>query len=1017
MDNKEEIKYEPQSIEEKWEKYWEEKKIFSPDLDKALKPFYNLMMFPYPSAEGLHVGNMYAFTGADVYGRFKRMQGNAVFEPIGLDGFGIHSENYALKVGTHPVEQSKKSEANFYRQLRLTGNAYDWIRTVETYNPNYYKWTQWIFTQLFKNGLAVRKKAPVNFCPSCKTVLSDEQVINGKCERCETVVEKGSLEQWFFKITDYAQRLLDNLEKIDWSEKVKIAQKNWIGRSEGARIEFEIENFKDKIEVFTTRPDTLFGVTFMVLAPENPLIEKILKQVEGKKKKEIEEYIDKAKKKTETDRIAEGKEKTGVFTGIYAINPVNNEKIPIWIADYVVMGYGTGAIMAVPAHYQRDFEFAKKYDLPIKQVILPVVVDTENPPRKGEENTQRNIVNCFLLHPKDEKIIALRSKKFPWLTPIVGGIENGEDAVAAGIREIKEETGYKNFKLIGRLPFVVQAEFFARHKNVNRKVISHMLIFKLENEEKDEVSSKENALHALEWVDIKDLGKLHPFSEKQFIAKWFENGDYAYTGEGLLINSPEFNDIASYTAKDSIIQFIKGKKEVHYHLRDWLISRQRYWGAPIPMIYCENCAGKGKSWFNTEEAKQLKINKKGLFVNLTSGNVAGWPARLASESVAGWYPVPDDQLPIELPYIKDFKPLGTGVSPLANHPDFYKTKCPECGSEAKRETDVSDTFLDSAWYFFRYTSTDIQNEAFDKKRVKNWLPVDMYIGGAEHAVLHLLYSRFMTMFLNDLGLIDFEEPYKKFYAHGLLIKEGAKMSKSRGNIINPDEYIQKYGSDTLRMYLMFLGPFDMGGDFYDSGIEGMARFVKRIWHLVVSRLSLVDLDVKDQRSLTNERLSFMHKTIKKVTEDIEALRYNTAIAALMEWYNFLSEELKTHPPAGGSKLKTEEAETFLKLLAPFAPFITEELYQKLNKENDKPFDSIHLQSWPKYDEKYLIKDQTTVVIQINGKRRGELKINSNQLSDRQQIEKTAAEQTKKHLEGKEIKKVVYVPGKIINFVI
>lgn len=748
-------KYNSSEIEKKWQEHWKKVGTYKVDLDKAKKPFYNLMMFPYPSAEGLHVGNMYAFTGSDIYGRFTRMKGMDVFEPIGLDGFGIHSENYALKVNKHPKEQAKVSEENFYRQLHMIGNTYDWDRAVETYDQDYYKWTQWVFIQLFKKGLAYRKKSPVNFCPKDLTVLADEQVIIGKCERCGSQVEKRDLEQWFFKITDYAERLLGNLATINWSEKVKIAQKNWIGKSEGLSIDF------DEIKVFTTRPETTDGATFLVLSPQHPYIERIKEKVDAKKGQEIEKYIEKAKLSK-----GEGKAKTGVFTGFYVRNPVTNKNIPVWIADYVLMEYGTGAIMAVPVEDERDKEFAKAH----KIEIIPT----------------------------------------------------------------------------------------------------------------------------------------------------------------------------SLSAKP------EGQQVINYHLRDWLISRQRYWGPPIPMISCPKC---------------------------------------------GWQPVPDDQLPVLLPDVKEWKPKGTGKSPLANIESFVNTTCPKCGGPATRETDVSDTFLDSAWYFFRYISTDDKKNAWTESRVKKWLPVHMYIGGAEHSVLHLLYSRFLTMVFKDMGLIDFEEPFTRFYAHGLLIKEGAKMSKSKGNVVVPDAYIKKYGADTLRTYLMFLGPFNQGGDFYDSGIEGVFKFLNRVYRLFS--------EVKTGGEISQIQLRKMHKTVKNVTEDMENLRYNTAIAKLMEWYNFLAKQ---------TSISKDEVLTFLKLLAPFAPHMTEELYSSYSK------DSIHLSNWPEFDTDLLKEDKATVIVQVNGKFRDSITVESSKIGDQKFVEGLAKEGKAKNY-IKDVKKVIYIEGKILNFVV
>ena len=795
--------YHPQDIEKKWQNKWWKEGIYEVDLDKAKKPFFNLMMFPYPSAEGLHVGNMYAFTGADIYGRFQRMQGNDVFEPIGLDGFGIHSENYALQIGEHPKKVAVRTEKTFYRQLHQIGNGFAWKNTLETYDPEYYQWTQWLFIQLFKAGLVERKKASVNWCPSCKTTLSDEQVIAGLCERCRTEVEKKELEQWFFKITQYAPKLLKNLEWIDWSERTKIAQRNWIGKSEGVEIKFAIYNSEFTIPTFTTRPDTIFGATFFVLAPESKWAEELTKP---KYKKQVTNYINQAKRKTEVQRLFTEKEKTGVFTGSYVINPATNKKIPVWVADYVVMGYGTGAIMGVPGHDQRDWKFAKEHKLPIVEVIS-------------------------------------------------GG-------------------------------------------NIKKA---------------------------------------------------------AYDGAGKLVNSGEFNGLSVEQGIKKITAWLKNKgvakKQTQYRLRDWCISRQRYWGPPIPMINCKKC---------------------------------------------GWQPVPEKELPVRLPYIENYQPKGVGKSPLAQAKDWVKTECPKCKGPAERETDVSDTFLDSAWYFFRYTSIDKKDRAFDKKRVEKWLPVDMYIGGHEHAVLHLMYARFLTMVFKDLGLIDFEEPFKRFYAHGLLISEGAKMSKSKGNLVIPDEYIKKFGADTLRCYLMFLGPFDQGGDFRDRGIAGMYRFFCRVWKIAQ----------KFSAKGGPEEKRVIHQTIKKVTEDIENLRYNTAIAAMMEYINFLYKE-KT--------VSQQAIETLALLLAPFAPHISEEIWSEVLKNKF----SVHQQKWPEYDSKLIKEEKMTIVIQVNGKLRGQVEVKSQKSKVKSQVVELAKKEKNvaEHLKKKKIKKVVFVSGRLINFVV
>ncbi len=872
--------YNPSEVEQKWQKVWVEHKTYSPDLKNARKPFYNLMMFPYPSAQGLHVGNMYAFTGSDLYGRFKRMQGFDVFQPIGLDGFGIHSENYAIKVGKHPKEQAKVSEANFYRQLASIGNGFDWEHKLETYDPNYYRWTQWIFIQLFKAGLAYRKKAPVNFCPSCKTVLADEQVVEAKCERCSSLVEKRDLEQWFFRITDYADRLLLGLDTIDWSEKVKVAQRAWIGRSEGAEIGFkvekvmpvgrQVEGVEEEIVVYTVFPETIYGVTYMVLAPEHPYVAQLTTPVQ---KSHVAQYLEQVKAKPELERTDITREKTGVFTGSYCINPVTEAKIPIWIADYVIGSYGTGAVMGVPGSDHRDFAFARKYDLPVIQVVAKAP-------------------NQIVEVDKEEKVLE----------------------------------------------------------------------------------------------------------------------------EGYLVNSGQFSglktpEIAREKIKDFLEEKKYGKRTNQYHLRDWLISRQRYWGPPIPMIYCEACASSGKSYLGTQDGGVIEIASQGPTLRAYD-----WDA-------AGWFPVPEDQLPVALPDVTDWRPEGSGTSPLANHPEFYQTTCPQCSSPARQETDVSDTFLDSAWYFLRYPSigsATSERALFDSEITKKWLPVHMYIGGAEHAVLHLLYSRFITMVFHDLKLIDFEEPFSRFYAHGLIIKDGVKMSKSKGNVVVPDEYIRKYGADTLRSYLMFTGPYSMGGDFRDSGVEGMSRFLNRVYKLVSSSKYQVLSMKGDNPSIPNTKYvirdtsldSVMHKTIKAVTHDMEALRYNTAIAHLMEYYNKLS--------SSNRQLSKIHLETLVLLLAPFAPHMAEELFQFLNskfKIQNSKFQSVHHQPWPSFDEALTVSDEVVIAVQINGKLRDTLRLRSGQAqSDVEELARSSP-RIQQYLSGKVVKKTIYVPGKIINFVV
>jgi leucyl-tRNA synthetase len=807
MNSNTEIKYDHTQIENKWRETWETRGDYTIDIDKAKNPFYNLMMFPYPSAEGLHVGNVYAFTGSDIYGRFMKLNGYDVFEPIGFDAFGMHSENFALKMGVHPAELVPKNIAHFRdNQLKKIGFMFDWERQVDTTTPEYYKWTQWIFVQLFKSGLAYRKEAFLNWCPSCMTVLAAEQVIGGECERCTTMVEQRKMLQWFFKITDYAQRLHDNLATIDWSEITKTAQKNWIGRSEGAEIDFEIDGIDEKLKVYTTRPDTIFGATYMVLAPEHPLVRNI---TSPEQKSSVDRYISAAIAKTEVERIDDAGKKSGVFTGGYALNPANGEKIPIWVADYVLIGYGTGAIMAVPAHDERDFEFATVFGIPIIEVI----------------------------------------------------------------------------------------------------------------------SSD---------------GKKHDLTE-------------AYTGEGVMINSGQFDGIGSLDAIGKITQWFAdrglGEKTVNFRLRDWCISRQRYWGPPIPVIHCEKCGPQS---------------------------------------------VPEEDLPVLLPEMKDFKPDGSGTSPLARNEEFINTTCPKCGGPGKRESDVMDNFLDSAWYFLRYPSADCDDVPFDKTRTDKWLPVDMYIGGNEHAVLHLLYTRFITMVLHDKGFIDFEEPFKKFRAHGLIIKDGAKMSKSRGNVVNPDSFIKQFGADCFRTYLMFLGPYTQGGDFQDKGIMGVRRFYDRIYRIIYSG------NLSDGISDDKNFLALRNKTVRDVTANIKKLEYNTAIAFMMELLNGITKN---------DTIYKSDIETLVKMTAPFAPHLTEEIWEMLG-HSTSVFDA----GWPEWDESKIALDTFPLVAQVNGKVRANMDAPSG-ISKEDAIEAAVTnENVMRFTDGKTIVKTIYVPGKLVNIV-
>jgi len=796
--------YDHSKAETKWRKFWEAKKLYKTDLQDSTKPkYYNLVMFPYPSGDKLHIGHWYSYAPADSWGRYMRMKGFNVFQPIGFDAFGLPAENYAIKTGVHPAQTTKTNIAYMRKQLKAMGAFWDWDAEVVTAEPDYYKWTQWVFLQLYKNGLVYRKTAPVNWCPSCKTVLANEQAQDGLCDRCDSEVTKKDLTQWFVNIKQYAQKLLD-YKGLDWPEKTRLMQENWIGRSEGSEVDFEIQGYDKKITVYTTRIDTLYGATYMVLAPEHELIEKIT-TIENKKS--VENYIKKTRKATDIERSAEDREKTGVFTGAYATNPVNGAKIPIWIADYVLVHYGTGAVMAVPAHDTRDFAFAKKYKLPIKEVISPI-----------------------------------------------------------------------NNSIKSTLPKA------------------------------------------------------------------------AFVDDGKLINSSEFGGTPSAQARLDITRFLdkKGlaKLKINYRLRDWLISRQRYWGAPIPIVYCDKC-----------------------------GEVA----------------VAEKDLPVKLPMDIDFTPKGDGKSPLNTSKKFVTTKCPTCGGPATRETDTMDTFVCSSWYFLRYPCSQLEGKPFEEKMLSKWLPVDMYIGGPEHACMHLLYARFIHKAMHDLGYVKASEPFKRLVHQGMITKNGAKMSKSKGNVVSPDEFVKMYGSDVFRMYLMFMGPFTQGGDWNDKGIVGIKRFVEKFWRAMTE-------EVKDGEKIAP---AIIHKTVKKVTEDIDAMHFNTAISALMALAN----------EASGKVLSKDQKQVATRLIAPLAPHLAEEIWSKVGGKG-----SVFEESWPTYDSAQIVDDEITIAIQVNGRLRGTILIPKDLGKEAVLARAKAEENVKKYLAGQVVKEI-YVPGKIVNLVV
>jgi leucyl-tRNA synthetase len=943
--------YDHSKIEKKWQKVWESKQPNKVKDDPKKKKFFGLIEFPYPSGDGLHVGHIRSNTAMDIIARKRRREGYNVLYPIGWDAFGLPTENYAIKTGIQPSVVTKNNTDIFRRQLKALGFSFDWSREINTTDPKYYKWTQWIFLQFLKKGLAYKKKMTINWCPKDLIGLANEEVIDGSCERCGTKVEQKEKEQWMLAITKYADRLDKDLDETDFLEKIKIQQRNWIGKSEGAEIEFPIKGSQKKIKVFTTRPDTLFGVTYVVLAPEHVFVDEFINQSENTI--EVAQYIKKVREKTDDERTNAKAEKTGVeLKGIKAINPANNEEVPVWIADYVLAEYGTGAVMAVPAHDERDWDFAKKYGLEIRDVVMPIRVDAGNPHRHGKETIERNAIHAIIKDPRTKKILCLKWKKQPWTTFVVGGVEGDEDIVEAARREVLEETGYRNLKFIKVLGGKVRSEFFAAHKDVNRIAYFNAIYFELENNERSDVSAEENDTHEVVWLDIKDIRKdTMQCGELDIWMHRLLSDNMASTESGFLINSAQFDGRGSETVKKEITEFVGGTWVTKFKLRDWIFSRQRYWGEPIPVVHCQKC---------------------------------------------GIVPVPEKELPIELPKVKNYAPTETGESPLALIEKWVNTKCPQCKGRARRETDTMPNWAGSSWYYLRYVDPKNKKAFADKKNLEYWTPVDWYNGGMEHTTLHLLYSRFWHKFLFDLGLVPTNEPYKKRTSHGLILAEGGeKMSKSKGNVINPDGIVKTVGADTLRIHEMFMGPFDQAIAWDTNTIAGSRRFIERVWKLFEKVRPDVAVNPKIETTI--------HKTIKKVTEDIEDMKFNTAISSMMIAVNELEKEVS---------ISKNDYSVLVGLLAPFAPHVAEELWVMLGNKT-----SVHASAWPVYDLTKLVDSIVTMMVQINGKMRGSIECSTDTADSEVQKMALNKPEIAKWTDGKSIKRVVVVKNKLINIVI
>ena len=969
-------KYSPREIESKWQKIWADgKSNKTPENPKRNKNKYILDMFPYPSGAGLHVGHVESYTATDIYSRYLRMKGFDVLHPQGFDAFGLPAENYAVKTGVHPRKTTEEAIETFKRQINSMGFSYDWEREVVSSDPKYYKWTQWLFLEFYKNGLAYKKKAKVNWCSKCQTVLANEQAEGGKCERCETEVIQKDLKQWFFKITDFIEDsevrtdvrtnvsttgLLSGLEKVDWPESTKLLQKNWIGKSEGATIKFLIsnseflnktqgsndQNSKKYLEVFTTRLDTIYGMTYAVVAPEHDFVTSLLKVKSQKSKvkdkiqnfevKNIDEiagYVEAAKRKTDVERM-EAKEKTGVeIRGVKVVNPMSGEEVPLYVADYVLSHYGTGAVMAVPAHDERDFEFAKKYNLPIVESVRGEIFVFIKKALKKISYSDNWYEDNIILDYLDKCIYEVN----------VSGASDKIKALDSKIdfNKILSNSKYSVKKSTPQMP---NGYYWSNLLN-NFYDDNYKLIIEPE----------------------KIINKcLKGGTVEKFINKFML--PYPFTDYGFLVNSGEYNDLTSKEAKEKMADWLEkeglGTRKVNYKLRDWLVSRQRYWGAPIPIIYCDKCASTGSAQ-------------------------------------DGMVPVPEKDLPVELPDDVDFRP--TGESPLKYSEKFQNVKCPKCGSDAKRESDTMDTFVCSSWYYLRYSDPKNEKEFASKENLKKWLPVDLYVGGAEHSVLHLLYSRFFTKVLHKLGYLDFDEPFLKLRHQGIILAEdGTKMSKSKGNVVNPDEVVEKFGADSLRMYEMFMGPLEDAKPWNTKGIVGIYRFLEKVWKLQ-GKITISKLDSSKSQKSNDKIQNLIHKSIKKTSQDIEKLRFNTAISQLMILTNEMEKE---------RELRVTDYELLVTLLAPFAPHICEELWEKLGHK-----ESIFNESWPEYDEELAKDEEIDLVVQVNGKLRDTIKVPAEIQEEEAKEKALSSEKIKKYIGKNKIKKIIFVSGRLINLVI
>jgi leucyl-tRNA synthetase len=969
-------RYNPSDIEQKWQDKWDKDGTYEVDLNDHTKPkYFGFSMLPGITGAGLHIGHGRTYQFSDIKVRAKRQQGFNAYNPIGWDSFGLPVENYAIKLGKTPRVAHDEAKVHFTKQLKRLGYSYDWSKEISTADPQYYRWTQWIFNQLLKHGLAYQKESPQWWCETDQTVLANEQVEGGKCWRCGNPVVKRNLKQWFFKITEYADEMLEATDDLNWTDMVKTMQKNWIGKSQGAEIDFRIDGQDETITVFSTRPDTLFGATFLVISPEHALTSQLMNDDTGET---VEAYVAEAARKSEIERMNETREKTGVFTGSYAINPATGEKIPIWIADYVLAGYGTGAIMAVPAHDERDYAFADAFGLPIHDVVAQDF---------GEKLSDIQEVEGVVVigyDPNTKKFMGLKNGTHEWL--VGGGRENGETFEQAAYRELREEAGFVDVETMVPLGAPIYSYYYNSIKDSNRRSLGHTFLAIIDSSLQGPQAQEAHEDFTVIWDNADSLKELVAKNTGGGVDHWLEALERAkeaakaydegksyqaqlYHGEGVLINSGVFDGMPTSEAREEIVAWLEqqgtGRAKVTYKMRDWLISRQRYWGAPIPIIHCPD---------------------------------------------HGAVPVPDDQLPVILPDVEDYKPKDGNISALAGVADWVNTTCPVCDGPAKRETDTMDGYACSSWYFLRYIDPFNDTQAWNPENEAHWGPVDYY-NGADHAVAHLLYSRFWMRFFHKLGLVSHPEPFRRMmYNAYIMAPDGLKMSKSKGNVIDPLEIMDSgYGADSLRLYEMFIAPYDIEAPWDTRGVPGSYRFLNRVWTLAQEYIEAGG--TASQNTASTEILAIAHKTVKKVTSDIENDKFNTAISSMMEAVNAYF-KLKEAHPIDHSDAWTFAIESLLQVLSPFAPHITEELWHQIGHTT-----TIHIDTWPQWNDALLqTGNQTTIIVQVNGKLRAKLSVPTDATEDEVKQLALSEENVRKYVTDTPVK-VIYVPGRLVNIVV